>query len=60
MTAHSVIHDTFTIERTYPAFPSRVFTRRHAEPRNARSSNVTVGSNWGPLTGAIPLQGATI
>ena len=25
MTAHSVIHDTFTIERTYPAAPSRVF-----------------------------------
>jgi len=25
VTAHSVIHDTFTIERTYPAAPSRVF-----------------------------------
>jgi uncharacterized protein YndB with AHSA1/START domain len=25
MTARSVIHDTFTIERTYPATPSRVF-----------------------------------
>jgi uncharacterized protein YndB with AHSA1/START domain len=25
MTGHSVIHDTFTIERTYPATPSRVF-----------------------------------
>jgi uncharacterized protein YndB with AHSA1/START domain len=25
MTAHSVIHDTFMIERTYPASPSRVF-----------------------------------
>ena len=25
MTARSVIHDTFTIERTYPAAPSRVF-----------------------------------
>jgi uncharacterized protein YndB with AHSA1/START domain len=25
MTVHSVIHDTFTIERTYPAPPSRVF-----------------------------------
>jgi len=25
MTDHSVIHDTFVIERTYPASPSRVF-----------------------------------
>ncbi len=25
MTAHSVIHETFTIQRTYPAAPSRVF-----------------------------------
>lgn len=25
MTGHSVIHDTFTIQRTYPAAPSRVF-----------------------------------
>ena len=25
MTERSVIHDTFTIERTYPATPSRVF-----------------------------------
>ena len=25
MTEHSVIHDTFVIERTYPASPSRVF-----------------------------------
>jgi uncharacterized protein YndB with AHSA1/START domain len=25
MTEHSVIHDTFSIERTYPAAPSRVF-----------------------------------
>ncbi|HEX9622937.1 MAG TPA: SRPBCC family protein [Streptosporangiaceae bacterium] len=25
MTAGSVVHDTFTIERTYPAAPSRVF-----------------------------------
>jgi len=25
VTEHSVIHDTFTIERTYPATPSRVF-----------------------------------
>jgi uncharacterized protein YndB with AHSA1/START domain len=25
MTDHSVIHDTFTIERSYPAAPSRVF-----------------------------------
>ena len=25
MTEHSVVHDTFAIERTYPASPSRVF-----------------------------------
>ena len=25
MTEHSVIHDTFCIERSYPAAPSRVF-----------------------------------
>ena len=25
MTERSVIHDTFSIERTYPAAPSRVF-----------------------------------
>ena len=25
MTDRSVIHDTFSIERTYPAAPSRVF-----------------------------------
>jgi len=25
MTEHSVIHDTFSVERTYPAAPSRVF-----------------------------------
>ena len=35
MTAHSVIHDTFTIERTYPAAPSRVFAAfASAEAKN--------------------------
>ena len=26
MTAHSVVHDSFSIERSYPATPQRVFT----------------------------------
>ena len=35
MTARSVIHDTFTIERTYPAAPSRVFAAfASAEAKN--------------------------
>jgi uncharacterized protein YndB with AHSA1/START domain len=36
MTDRSVIHDTFTIERTYPAAPSRVFAAfTSAEAKNA-------------------------
>lgn len=36
MTDPSVIHDTFTIERTYPATPSRVFAAfASAEAKNA-------------------------
>jgi uncharacterized protein YndB with AHSA1/START domain len=35
MTARSVVHDTFTIERTYPAAPSRVFAAfASAEAKN--------------------------
>lgn len=35
MTTRSVIHDTFTIERTYPAAPSRVFAAfASAEAKN--------------------------
>jgi uncharacterized protein YndB with AHSA1/START domain len=35
MTASSVIHDTFTIERTYPAAPARVFAAfASAEAKN--------------------------
>jgi len=35
VTARSVIHDTFTIERTYPAAPSRVFAAfASAEAKN--------------------------
>ncbi len=36
MTARSVIHDTFVIERTYPATPSRVFAAfASAEAKNS-------------------------
>ena len=36
MTTRSVIHDTFTIERTYPASPARVFAAfASAEAKNA-------------------------
>lgn len=38
MTARSVIHDTFTIERTYPAEPARVF---------AAFSTAEAKSAWG-------------
>jgi uncharacterized protein YndB with AHSA1/START domain len=35
VTTHSIIHDTFTIERTYPAAPSRVFAAfASAEAKN--------------------------
>jgi uncharacterized protein YndB with AHSA1/START domain len=36
MTGRSVIHDTFSIERTYPATPSRVFAAFASE--EARSA----------------------
>lgn len=38
MTARSVIHDTFVIERTYPATPSRVFAAFASEEAK---------NNWG-------------
>ena len=48
MTAHSVIHDTFTIERTYPAAPSRVF----AAFASAEAKNV-----WGDTGGLEAADG---
>ena len=48
MTAHSVIHDTFTIERTYPAAPSRVF----AAFASAEAKNI-----WGDTGGLEAADG---
>ena len=48
MTARSVIHDTFTIERTYPAAPSRVF----AAFASAEAKNI-----WGDTGGLEPPEG---
>ena len=50
MTARSVIHDTFTIERTYPAAPSRVF---------AAFASAEAKSNWGDTGGLEPVEGET-
>ena len=36
MTERSIIHDTFVIERTYPATPSRVFAA--FSPEEAKNS----------------------
>jgi uncharacterized protein YndB with AHSA1/START domain len=48
MTDRSVIHDTFSIERTYPAAPSRVFTAfASAEAKSA----------WGETGELEPAQG---
>jgi uncharacterized protein YndB with AHSA1/START domain len=48
MTQPSVIHDTFTIERTYPAAPSRVFAAfASAEAKEA----------WGETGGLEPAEG---
>ena len=60
MTAHSVIHHTFMVERTYPASPSRVFaafasreakdawgacaTRPRSSPAPARPSSTSVSA----------------
>jgi uncharacterized protein YndB with AHSA1/START domain len=48
VTAHSVIHDTFTIERTYPAAPSRVF----AAFASAEAKNI-----WGDTGGLEAADG---
>ena len=48
MTARSVIHDTFTIERTYRAAPSRVF----AAFASAEAKNI-----WGDTGGLEPAGG---
>jgi uncharacterized protein YndB with AHSA1/START domain len=48
MTDRSIIHETFSIERTYPAAPSRVFAAfTSAEAKNA----------WGDTGGLEPVQG---
>ena len=48
MTARSVIHDTFTIERTYAATPSRVF----AAFASQEAKNI-----WGDTGGLDPADG---
>jgi hypothetical protein len=48
MTARSVAHDTFTIERTYPASPSRLF----AAFASAEAKDV-----WGDTGGLEPADG---
>jgi uncharacterized protein YndB with AHSA1/START domain len=48
MTEHSVIHDTFCIERTYPAAPSRVFAAFAS--REAKDA-------WGGEPGLEPVDG---
>jgi uncharacterized protein YndB with AHSA1/START domain len=48
MTAHSVIHDTFTITRSYPAAPSRVF----AAFASAEAKNI-----WGDTGDLEPADG---
>lgn len=48
MNARSVIHDTFTIERTYPAAPSRVFAAFASEEAK---------SIWGDTGDLEPAEG---
>ncbi len=48
MTTRSVIYDTFTIERTYPAVPSRVF---------AAFASAQAKSVWGDTGGLEPADG---
>jgi uncharacterized protein YndB with AHSA1/START domain len=48
MTARSVIHDTFTIERIYPAAPSRVFAAFASEEAK---------STWGDTGDLEPADG---
>jgi uncharacterized protein YndB with AHSA1/START domain len=49
VTARSVIHDTFTIERTYPAAPSRVF---------AAFASAEAKKIWGDTGDLEPADGA--
>jgi len=51
MTEHSVIHDTFTIERTYPASPSRVFAAFASEEAKG------TWGDTGDLAGSQPATG---
>jgi uncharacterized protein YndB with AHSA1/START domain len=48
MTDRSVIHDTFSIERTYPAAPSRVF---------AAFASAEAKAAWGDTGGLDPVEG---
>jgi uncharacterized protein YndB with AHSA1/START domain len=48
VTARSIIHDTFTIERTYPAAPSRVF---------AAFASAEAKGTWGDTGGLEPADG---
>jgi uncharacterized protein YndB with AHSA1/START domain len=48
MTDRSVIHDTFSIERTYPAAPSRVF---------AAFASAAAKEAWGDTGGLEPAEG---
>lgn len=48
MTDHSVIHHTFSIERTYPAAPARVF---------AAFASAEAKSAWGDTGGLEPVEG---
>ena len=48
MTARSVIHDTFTIERSYPAAPSRVF---------AAFASAEAKNTWGDTGDLEPADG---
>ena len=48
MTTRSIIHDTFTIERTYPAAPSRVFAAfASAEAKNIWNDTGDLGPAGG-------------
>jgi uncharacterized protein YndB with AHSA1/START domain len=49
MTSHSVIHDTFTIERSYPATPARVF---------AAFASLEAKNSWGDTGDLEPAEGS--
>lgn len=53
MTVHSVIHDTFTIERTFPAEPARVFAAfSSAEAKEAWGDTGDLGQAQGEASTA--------